>query len=159
MNKGGNKFFDVLAKRAELSVVGKAFIGVVGGIVLLFLTLFKKCNEREDDFIPLMDKWVEYNVLDPITLLDSNKRVRHFKKLGVQENQIDSIGEFMFWRLKGGKIIHSLNHQEVDSLKKLHQSVFKKDMTSIKYYYIKSIDSSDFIIGIKDSLIFDLAPM
>lgn len=150
------KFIDILAKRAQLSMIGNGFIGLVGGVVLLFLAFFK--NNNDNTYIPTLGSYVEFFVLGP-NLLDSNKRVSHLIKYSIDTTQVDSISSFLFSSLNHGKIIKEINNNDLDSFYTLHKSIIKKDSHNVNYFYIKSLKSTDFILGIKDSLIYEISPV
>ena len=110
---------DELGRRAQLSMLGKGIIGLLGGVIILFVTWIRTCNK--DNSVELESpgvQWFNHNILDPAITLDSNKRFTHFSELGIKPEVADSIAEFIASRRVGGSIAHELNKMEIDSLNK-----------------------------------------
>ncbi|OSZ82651.1 hypothetical protein CAP35_05140 [Chitinophagaceae bacterium IBVUCB1] len=145
-----------LARRAELSLVGKAIIGIVGGVMLLLLGL-RTCSKREDIQLDTSNvKWLSQSILDLAITLDSSKKAAHLIKFGVDAKIADSIATLICTRNKGGVIIRELDSQEIDSLNNANNFPVSIPDNTYNVFYVQSLKDDDYVIVIKDSLIKDI---
>lgn len=92
--KKPKKLIDILAKRSELSVWGKAIIGVVGGVLLLFVSLIKKCQQH-DSYYNKEEATLDAGILGPIsrssTDSNNNDYYQYFDMGGLRTAKLDSM--------------------------------------------------------------------
>ena len=145
---------DELGRRAQLSMLGKGIIGLLGGVIILFVTWIRTCNK--DNSVELESPGVQWfnQHFRPSDTLDSNKRITHFGELGVRPEVADSIAEFIASRRVGGSIAHELNKKEIDSLNKaLNLFLPNADSKNKMLFFVQSLKREDYIVITKDSLI------
>lgn len=73
-----------LGKRAELSVQGKAIIGIASIFLMLIAYIIKGGDQKSKEFISFLDKkeeWLENYILNPIVNLNSEKKICLFIKV------------------------------------------------------------------------------
>ena len=148
-----DKFKENLAQRAQLSIKGKAIIGLAGGVIILISGWFKTCNNHDSVLLETPNvTWISY-VLDSAIPLDSIKRVVYFVKLGVAVHEADSIATLISNRNKNGTNISELDKIKIDSLNRTFKLSIPMPDSNSMIFYIKSLESKDYILVMKDSLI------
>jgi len=87
-------FIEILGRRAQLSMLGKGVIGLIGGTLVLIITFFRKCNDRE----PLETKnadWIEAKFINPALHSDSAERSKYYNAIGIPDTNMDSISNYI----------------------------------------------------------------
>lgn len=148
-----DKFKENLAQRAQLSIKGKAIIGLAGGVIILISVWFKTCNNHDSVLLETPNvTWISY-VLDSAIPLDSINRVVYFVKLGIAVHEADSIATLISNRNKNGTNISELDKIKIDSLNRTFKLSIPMPDSNSMIFYIKSLESKDYILVMKDSLI------
>lgn len=146
--------WEIAGRRAHLSMLGKGIIGLVGGTLVLIVTFFRKCNDRA----PLESKnasQIKGMVIEPALNLDSIQSNNYYISLGVPSTDINRIVSYIKNRGKSGILIRELQKDEFNYLNDSNNYIlFNKSNIIPSYYYAISLDSSDFIIGLKDSILY-----
>ena len=148
-------FLTILSNRAYLSMLGKGIIGLVGGLVLLFITISRSRENNKPKLYNDKTNWVENAIIEKATLPDSASRFKYFKIKGYGGKEIDSEIMFIYKRCKGGSLLKELKNNEVDSILSANKIILSSNLSDMNdwVFYVKSIDSADFLLVIKDSLI------
>ena len=98
------KPIDILNDRARLSMAGKAIIGLVGGIIITVVTLFKKITERE----PLNTDYESdliFDVVDPIAHMDIRYKLNEKYAISMMDTvSYDSVVQFIFNNTTGANV-------------------------------------------------------
>ena len=146
---------DTLANRAELSVYGKAVIGIVSGIVLTVIGISRSKHEQtriKEMSVP--KHWVVANVLNPsITLRNNASIVEHYASIGIDSLRAVEINQYIYKQTNNGELIKPLNKIEIDSLNRL----LKVDVDTLWTFHIDNLEGEDFVLSIKDKKIFAIA--
>lgn len=147
-----NKIIAALGKRAELSVQGKAVIGVVAAILMLIAYIINGGKKQKETITLLNEKesWLESNILIPALSLEGGKKFAYLSKFGLLEKD-SVIVEIISNNAKGGKFISYIDYANADSIldsEFIH--LYDKDNW---LFYINSIKANDLIIIVKDSMV------
>ena len=146
---------DTLANRAELSVYGKAVIGIVSGIVLTVIGISRcKHDKVINKEMSTPEYWVKSHVLNPaVSARNDGRLFEHYASLGIDSLRAAAINNYIYERANHGKLITTLNKIEIDSLNRL----LKVGVDTLWTFHIDNLEGEDFVLAIKDKKIFAIA--
>lgn len=144
-----NKALSILAKRAHLSMAGKAVLGLVFGTILTILGFFRRAHDK--DVLEEINKpktWAKMEITDPPCCLKNNSYFfKHYSALGVDSVDAIYLNQYIKDMTAKGALLFELDSLEIDSVNKLlridTQWVFRVD----------DLKGQSFILVVKDKKI------
>jgi len=148
-------FLTIISNRAQLSMLGKGIIGLVGGVIMIFVTLSRNSKKNEPKLHGDRVAWVENSIIYPATLPNASVRSEYFKVKISNGMSIDSIISFISEKCKNGSLVKELNRHQVDSFSNQIKDQHTLSDTSAWVFHVNYLDSSSFLLVVKDSTIVE----
>ncbi|WP_276132185.1 hypothetical protein [Polluticoccus soli] len=146
-------FWDNLGDQSQLSMLGKGLIGIVGGTLVMIVTCFRKCDDRKPIGV-LNASEIEVAFIKPALGADSIDRNSYYTKMGVPARNVDSVINYINNRSKGGTVIRTVQEEELKYLNDSKNYLWPNpNSKETSYYYVVSVDSPDFILGVRDTFL------
>lgn len=131
---------------------GKGVICLIGGVLVFAVTFFKRCNDSKG---PLESKdgfWIRQRFIYPSLRLDSPLRAQYYSRFSLSDEKASLVAAYINMRSRGGIIVRDMEKNEYKYLNKRGDFIWiSDDSGGLSYYYIVSLDTSDFILGIRDT--------
>jgi hypothetical protein len=143
-----------LGKRSYKSLVGNAVIGVIGGVIIWVITLFRG---EPKTYKMSLENWISVNLIDPSTSsLNYTELRKYYLSRVVDSSRIDTIINILKTNSEGGATVSEFQNKRIlDSV--LHSNSINNldngTQNQHSYYYINSLEHTDFLMVLKDSLI------
>jgi hypothetical protein len=146
-----------LSERAYLSVAGKAIIGLVGGVILLPIMIYRSCEPKY--VRPQQDIWVEKLVVDSFKILAPAQRPVYLVSLGINPGNADSLALLLGNRISGfnyAKPFNQIDLERIDSTTHERINAYRADTSYKLYTFTTDSSKMNFIVAIKDSFVRDV---